>query len=64
VPASAHYAKIHGRIEPWPGRVTFRLYYNPRADDRRLAFDVRKNLLRPSPGATPAEQERFQAIEP
>jgi hypothetical protein len=61
---SAHYAKIHGRIEAGPGRVSFRFYYNPRAGDRRLAFDLRKNLLRPSSGATPAEQERFQAFEP
>jgi hypothetical protein len=63
-PTNAHYAKIQGRIDVSPGRVTFRFYYNPRAGDRRLAFDVRKNLLRPSPGATPAEQERFQAFEP
>ncbi len=62
--ASAHYAKIQGRIVAGPGRVTFRLYYNPRAGDRRLAFDTRKNLLRPPPGATPAEEERFQAFEP
>lgn len=62
--SSAHYAKIQGRIQSGHGWVTFRLYYNPRADDRRLAFDVRKNLLRPPPWATPAEQERFQAFEP
>jgi len=61
---NAHYAKVHGPIDVSPGRVAFRFYYNARAGDRRLAFDVRKNLLRPSPGATPAEQERFQAIEP
>jgi hypothetical protein len=63
-PTNACYAKIQGRIDVSPGRVTFRFCYNPRAGDRRLAFDVRKNLLRPSPGATPAEQERFQAFEP
>jgi len=45
---SAHYAKIHGRIEAGPGRVTFRFYYNPRTDDRRLAFAPGRNLLRPS----------------
>ncbi len=47
---SAHYAKIHGRIEAGPGRVAFRFYYNPRADDRRLAFAPGRNLLRPGPG--------------
>jgi hypothetical protein len=48
-PASAHYAKIHGRIEAGPGRVAFRFYYNPRTDDRRLAFDPSRNLLKPGP---------------
>jgi hypothetical protein len=47
---SAHYAKIHGRIEAGPGRVAFRFYYNPQADDRRLAFAPDRNLLRPGPG--------------
>ena len=47
---SAHYAKIHGGIEAGPGRVAFRLYYNPRADDRRLAFAPGRNLLRPGLG--------------
>jgi len=55
-PASAHYAKIHGRIGVGPGRVTFRFYYNPRANDRRLAFDPDRNLLRPS---DPSEPARF-----
>jgi len=45
---SAHYAKIHGRIGVGPGRVTFRFYYNPRTDDRRLALAPGRNLLRPS----------------
>ncbi len=63
-PASAHYAKIQGRIIAGQGRVSFRFYYNPRSGDRRLALDFRKNLLRPSPRATPAEQESFQAFEP
>jgi len=49
LPVSAHYAKIHGRIETGPGRVAFRFYYNPRADDRRLAFAPGRNLLRPGP---------------
>jgi hypothetical protein len=44
-PTSAHYAKIHGRIEAGPGRVAFRFYYNPRTDDRRLAFAPGRNLL-------------------
>jgi hypothetical protein len=44
--------------------VTFRFYYNPRAGDRRLVFDLRNNLLRPAPSATPAERERLQAYEP
>lgn len=63
-PQSAHFAKIQGRIEIGPGKVTFRFYYNPRAGDRRLACDLRDNLLRPPPDATPPEQERFQAYEP
>ncbi len=63
-PSSAHYAKIQGRIDAGPGRVAFRFYYNPRAGDRRLAFDLRNNLLRPEPAATPAERERLQAFEP
>jgi len=44
--------------------VTFRFYYNPRAGDRRLAFDLRNNLLRPAPSATPAERDRLSAFEP
>jgi len=52
--ASAHYAKIHGRIGVGPGRVTFRLYYNPRAGDRRLALAPGRNLLRPSSPGEPA----------
>jgi hypothetical protein len=47
---SAHYAKIHGRIGVGSGRVTFRFYYNPRTDDRRLALAPGLNLLRPGPG--------------
>ncbi len=63
-PMSGHYAKIQGRIDAGPGRVAFRFYYNPQAGDRRLAFDLRNNLLRPAPTATPEERERFQAFEP
>lgn len=61
---SARYAKIHGGIEAGPGRVAFRLYYNPTEDDRRLVFALNRNLLRPPPGATPREQERFQTSDP
>lgn len=63
-PTNACYAKIQGRIEVSPGKVTFRFYYNPRAGDRRLAFDLRNNLLRPAPSATPEERERLSAFEP
>jgi len=63
-PASAHHAKIQGRVDVGPGRVTFRFYFNPRAGDRRLAADTRTNLLQPPPDATPAERDRFQASEP
>lgn len=63
-PAYAHYAKIQGGINAGHGRVTFKFYYNPRSGDRRLAFDLQKNLLGPSPRATQAEQDSFQAFEP
>ena len=43
------YAKIHGCIGVGSSRVAFRFYYNPRVDDRRLAFDPSRNLLRPGP---------------
>jgi len=59
---SAHYAKIHGRIGVGPGRVTFRFYYNPLANDRRLAFDPDRNLLRPSGPGEPAH--RFETRQP
>jgi hypothetical protein len=61
---SAHYAKIHGRIEAGPGRVAFRFYYNPRAGDRRLAFAPGRNLLHPGPAATPIEQARYETSQP
>ena len=63
-PTSGHYAKIQGRIDVSPGRVAFRFYYNPRAGDRRLACDLRNNLLRPTTTATPEERERLSAFEP
>jgi hypothetical protein len=56
------YAKTHGRIGVGPGRVTFRFYYNPRADDRRLAFAPGRNLLRPSGPGEPADA--FETQEP
>ena len=37
------------RLQIGPGRVAFRFYYNPRVDDRRLAFDPSRNILRPGP---------------
>ncbi len=58
---SAHYAKIHGRIEAGPGRVAFRFYYNPRTDDRRLAFAPGRNLLRSGPGEP---GHRFETQQP
>jgi hypothetical protein len=60
--ASAHYAKIHGRFGVGPGRVTFRFYYNPRTNDRRLAFDPDRNLLRPSGPGEPVH--RFETRQP
>jgi hypothetical protein len=58
---SAHYAKIHGQIITGPGRVTFRFYYNPRVDDRRLALAPGRNLLRPGPGEP---VHRFETQQP
>ena len=61
--ASAHYAKIQGRIASGYGWVSFRYYYNPVADDRRLVFDPERNLLRPAPGAKLDEVLRYRASE-
>ncbi len=61
MPASAHFAKIHERIEAGPGRVAFRFYYNPRTDDRRLAFAPGRNLLRSRPGEP---GHRFETQQP
>jgi hypothetical protein len=60
--SSAHYAKIHGRIEAGPGRVAFRFYYNPRTDDRRLALAPGRNLLRPTGPGEPTHA--FETQQP
>lgn len=59
---SAHYAKIHGRINVGPGRVTFRFYYNPVVNDRRLVFAPGRNLLRPTGPSEPAHA--FETQQP
>ena len=61
--ASAHYAKIQGRIASGYGWVGFRYYYNPVADDRRLVFDPERNLLKPGPGAKFDEVIRYRTYE-
>ena len=58
---SAHFAKIHGRIEAGSGRVAFRFYYNPRTNDRRIAFAPGRNLLRSAPGEP---VHRFETQQP
>ena len=60
---SAHYAKIQGRIASGYGWVSFRYYYNPVADDRRLVLDPEHNLLKPGPGAKVDEVIRYRASE-
>jgi hypothetical protein len=60
---SAHYAKIQGRITSGYGWVSFRYYYNPVADDRRLVLDPERNLLKPGPGAKLDEVLRYRASE-
>jgi hypothetical protein len=60
---SAHFAKIQGRISSGYGWVSFRYYYNPVADDRRLVFDPERNLLKPGPGAGFDEVLRYRASE-
>ena len=45
-----------------PGRVTFRFYYNPKTDDRRLALAPGRNLLRPSGPGEPAHA--FETQQP
>lgn len=60
---SAHYAKIQGPIRCGYGAVTFRYYYNPTPDDRRLVMDRKRNLLQPPPGTNGEEQTRYDAYE-
>jgi hypothetical protein len=60
---SAHYAKIQGAIRCGYGSVSFRYYYNPVADDRRLVLDRQHNLLKPPPGAEGVEQTRYDPYE-
>lgn len=60
---SARYAKIQGPIEAGYGWVSFRYYYNPTANDRRLAFDLQHNLLKPPPGTAEPELARYQTYE-
>jgi hypothetical protein len=45
------------------GWVSFRYYYNPVADDRRLVFDPERNLLKPGPGAGFDEVIRYRTYE-
>lgn len=60
--ASAHFAKIHGRIGVGPGQVTFRFYYNPLVNDRPLALAPGRNLLRPSGPGEPTHA--FETQQP
>lgn len=60
---SAHYAKIQGAIRCGYGAVTFRYYYNPTPDDRRLVLDRKHNLLQPPPGTNGEELTRYDAYE-
>jgi hypothetical protein len=60
---SAHYAKIQGAIRCGYGAITFRYYYNPVADDRRLVLDRKRNLLQPPPGTTGVELTRYDPYE-
>jgi hypothetical protein len=60
---SAHFAKIQGRISSGYGWVSFRYYYNPVADDRRLVLDPERNLLKPGPGAKLDEVLRYRTYE-
>jgi hypothetical protein len=60
---SAHFAKIQGRIASGYGWVSFRYYYNPVADDRRLVLDPERNLLKPPLGARFDEVIRYRTYE-
>ena len=61
---SANYAKIMGPIGGGYGQVTFRYYYNPVPNDRRLVMDLGRNLLKPPPGADRDEQARYRPSWP
>jgi hypothetical protein len=43
--------------------VSFRYYYNPVADDRRLVMDRKSNLLQPPAGTTGVELTRYDPYE-
>jgi hypothetical protein len=43
--------------------VSFRYYYNPVADDRRLVLDRKSNLLQPPPGTEGVELTRYDPYE-
>lgn len=60
---SAHYAKIQGAIRCGYGAVTFRYYYNPTPDNRRLVMDRKRNLLQPPPGTAGPEQTLYVPYE-
>ena len=45
-------------------QVTFRYYYNPVPNDRRLVMDLGRNLLKPPPGADRDEQARYRPSWP
>ena len=60
---SAHYAKIQGPIRSGYGWVSFRYYYNPVADDRRLVMDLEKNLLKAPVGTPDRELHRYRPYE-
>jgi hypothetical protein len=57
------YAKIQGRIATWYGWVAFRYYYNPVANDRRLVFDPKHNVLKPAAGAPSSDLGLYETNE-
>ena len=61
---SAHYAKIQRAVRHDFGVITFRYYYNPVPDNRRLAHDMKTNLLRPAPGTPGPDLDRYRSYEP
>ena len=60
---SAHYAKIQGGIETGYGWLAFRYYYNPVANDRRLVFDPKHNVLKPAAGAPSSDLGLYETNE-